>query len=71
MGREVVKKKKKSLTTSKAILPICNFYVAASTHLSFLPYNNRFINIDGCGCSKVVMMVKVSTFCGNVSYFDS
>lgn len=39
MGREVVKKKKKSLTTSKAILPICNFYVAASTHLSFLPYN--------------------------------
>lgn len=70
MGREVVKKKKKkkSLTTSKAILPICNLYVAA--HLSFLPYNNRFINIDGCGCSKVVMMVKVSTFCGNVSHFD-
>lgn len=37
MGREVVKKKKKSLTTSKAILPICNLYVA--TRLSFLPYN--------------------------------
>lgn len=60
--------KKKSLTTSKAILhvPICNLCVAA--HLSFLPYNTY--NIDGWGCSKVVMMVKVSTFCGNVSYFD-
>lgn len=38
MGREVVKKKKKSLTTSKAILPGTYLYVICMWLLSFLSY---------------------------------